>query len=89
MASASSPPASANRHFSVGANGEQVMEFSLKSEALGMPADKGHGWAQLEFGEAIGGDQRYTIVRKLGWGCIRALVWPGIKHSINMSRSRP
>ncbi|KAL4260299.1 hypothetical protein AB1N83_009536 [Pleurotus pulmonarius] len=44
------------------------MNFPLKPEALGMPADKGHGWAQLEFGEAIRGNQCYTIVRKLGWG---------------------
>ncbi len=44
------------------------MDLSFRSEALGMPADKGHGCAQLDFGETIGGDQRYTIVRKLGWG---------------------
>lgn len=48
------------------------MDF-FKSEALGMPADKGHGRAQLEFGEAIGGDQRYTIVRKLGWDAFERL----------------
>ncbi|KAJ6478584.1 kinase-like protein [Mycena vitilis] len=38
------------------------------SEGLGAPAEKGYGWAQFEFGESIGDDQRYTILRKLGWG---------------------
>ncbi|KAJ7602359.1 kinase-like protein [Mycena polygramma] len=38
------------------------------SEGLGAPAEKGYGWAQLEFGESIGDDHRYTILRKLGWG---------------------
>ena len=33
-----------------------------------MLAADGYGWAQLEFGEQIGKDNRYTIVRKLGWG---------------------
>ena len=33
-----------------------------------MPAAKGYGWAQFEFGDQIGQDNRYTIVRKLGRG---------------------
>ena len=33
-----------------------------------MPAVKGYGWAQFEFGDQIGQDNRYKIVRKLGWG---------------------
>ncbi|KAJ7178159.1 kinase-like protein [Mycena filopes] len=33
-----------------------------------MPAADGYGWAQFDFGDSIGPDQRYTIMRKLGWG---------------------
>ncbi|KAJ7748548.1 kinase-like protein [Mycena maculata] len=33
-----------------------------------MPAAKGYGWAQFGFGDSIGNDHRYTILRKLGWG---------------------
>lgn len=57
-----------NQHLSVDADGKEVVDLSFKSEGLGLPAEKGYGWAQLEFGEHIGDHQRYTIVRKLGWG---------------------
>ena len=59
-----------NQHFSVDAEGKQVVDLSFASEALGMPAADGYGWAQFEFGDQIGEgeDNRYTIVRKLGWG---------------------
>ncbi|KAJ7435148.1 kinase-like protein [Mycena latifolia] len=33
-----------------------------------MPAAQGYGWAQFEFGDSVGNDQRYTILRKVGWG---------------------
>lgn len=42
--------------------------YDFESEALGMPAAAGYGWAQFEFGERIGPNLRYTIARKLGWG---------------------
>ncbi|KAF9495900.1 kinase-like protein [Pleurotus eryngii] len=57
-----------NQHFSVDADGKEVVDVSFKSEALGVPAEQGYGWPQLEFGETIGREQRYTIARKLGWG---------------------
>ncbi|KAG9227134.1 hypothetical protein CCMSSC00406_0010238 [Pleurotus cornucopiae] len=57
-----------NQHFSVDADGKEVVDLSFQSEGIGLPAEKGYGWAQLEFGEKIGRDQRYTIARKLGWG---------------------
>ena len=57
-----------NQRFSVDAEGKQVFDLTFASEALGMPAADGYGWAQFEFGEQIGKDNRYTIVRKLGWG---------------------
>jgi hypothetical protein len=51
---------------------EVVYEFRF--EALGMPATKGYGWAQLKFGERIGLDLRYTVARKLGWG-MHSSIW--------------
>ncbi|KAJ7777040.1 kinase-like protein [Mycena metata] len=39
-----------------------------------MPAADGYGWAQLEFGDSVGDDQEYTILRKLGWG-MHASTW--------------
>ncbi|KAF4591315.1 hypothetical protein EYR40_009918 [Pleurotus pulmonarius] len=57
-----------NQHFSLDADGKEVVDLSFQSEGIGLPAEKGYGWAQLEFGEKIGRDQRYTITRKLGWG---------------------
>jgi len=57
-----------NQHFSVDPDGEQVVDLTFVSEAIGMPAAKGYGWAQFEFGDQIGQDNRYTIVRKLGRG---------------------
>jgi len=61
-------PHLANVHLSVDPEGKQVIDLNFTSEALGMPAADGYGWAQLEFGDQIGEDDRYTIVRKLGWG---------------------
>jgi hypothetical protein len=57
-----------NQHFSIDSEGKQVVDLTFTSEALGMPAADGYGWAQFEFGDQIGQDNRYTIVRKLGWG---------------------
>ncbi|KAJ7435298.1 kinase-like protein [Mycena galericulata] len=57
-----------NQHLSVDAEGKTVVDLSFASEALGMPAAQGYGWAQFEFGDTIGDDHRYTILRKLGWG---------------------
>ena len=43
------------------------MQRASKSSISLFAAD-GYGWAQFEFGEQIGKDNRYTIVRKLSWG---------------------
>ena len=59
---------STNQRFRVNPEGDRVVDLAFASEALGLPATKGYGWAQLEFGDQIGPDNRYTIVRKLGWG---------------------
>lgn len=50
------------------ADGKVVFDLDFVDEPLGSSAEMGYGWPQLEFGEAIGPDKRYTIVRKLGWG---------------------
>lgn len=56
------------QHFSLDAEGNEVVDLSFVSEPLGMPASDGYGWPQLEFGECIGPGNRYKIARKLGWG---------------------
>ncbi|THH30829.1 hypothetical protein EUX98_g3364 [Antrodiella citrinella] len=61
-------PKNQHRDFSVGPNGESVYDLSFASEPLGMPASAGHGWAQLDFGQKIGPQDRFTVERKLGWG---------------------
>ena len=57
-----------NQHFSVGPNGEEVVDLSFESEALGMSAERGYGWTHWRFWDNVGPDSRYTILRKLGWG---------------------
>lgn len=64
----SSPADPTNQRFSVDPDGNKVVDLTFASEALGMPAAQGYGWAQLNFGEHIGPGNRYTITRKLGWG---------------------
>jgi hypothetical protein len=61
----------------IGADGK--MKFRVGSqifieEPLGLPAQDGFGWPQLEFNEAIGPNNRYIICRKLGWGTTSS-VW--------------
>ena len=61
-------PEPTNQHFSVDPEGKQVVDLTFVSEPLGLPAADGYGWAQFEFGDQVGQDNRYTITRKLGWG---------------------
>jgi hypothetical protein len=62
-------PGTNNRHFSVDANGDQVMDITFEEEPIGMPHDQGTGFAQIEFGEVLGfKSDRYVVTRKLGWG---------------------
>ncbi|KAI0315034.1 kinase-like domain-containing protein [Amylostereum chailletii] len=49
-------------------NGKEEVALVFVEEPLGMPANEGYGWPQLEFGEAVGPDNRYIVCRKLGWG---------------------
>ena len=57
-----------NQHISVGPDGKVNVDLTFVEEPLGMPASDGYGWPQFKFGETLGPEKRYTIVRKLGWG---------------------
>jgi hypothetical protein len=57
-----------NQHISVGPDGKVNVDLTFVEEPLGMPASDGYGWPPFEFGEKLGPEKRYTIVRKLGWG---------------------
>ncbi|KAJ6610846.1 kinase-like domain-containing protein [Mycena sp. CBHHK59/15] len=57
-----------NQRLSVDPEGRTVVDLTFASEALGMPAAQGYGWAQFEFGDSVRNDQQYTILRNLGWG---------------------
>ncbi|TFK33318.1 kinase-like domain-containing protein [Crucibulum laeve] len=57
-----------NQHFSVGPHGKECVDLTFVEEPLGLPAEGGYGWPQLNFSEAVGPDNRYVILRKLGWG---------------------
>ncbi len=72
--SATVPPAVIDQHFVVGPNGESLVNYTFRSEALGMPASQNFGWARLNFGQKIGPSERYTIERKLGWG-MHSSIW--------------
>jgi hypothetical protein len=45
-----------------------MIESKPIEEPLGIPAADGHGYAQFDFGQTIGPENRYKVVRKLGWG---------------------
>ena len=64
----STHPEPTNQRFRIDSGGNQVVDLTFVSEPLGLPATKGYGWAQFEFGDQIGQDNRYIIARKLGWG---------------------
>lgn len=52
-------------------------DYEFVEEPLGLLAEQGYGFPQLEFGESIGGksgDVCFQILRKLGWG-MNSSVW--------------
>ena len=63
-------------HVSVNPEGIEAIDSDLKyvEEPLGATTEQGHGYLWIEFGDAIGPDRRYIIIRKLGWG-MNASVW--------------
>jgi hypothetical protein len=49
-------------------NGEALVGYTFVEEPLGLSAADGFGYPQLEFNQNLGPDNRYVIMRKLGWG---------------------
>jgi hypothetical protein len=54
--------------------GIEPIDIKHVEEPLGATTEQGHGYLWIEFGDAIGPDRRYKIIRKLGWG-MNASVW--------------
>jgi serine/threonine protein kinase len=48
--------------------------FKFSEEPLEVSMDEGHGFLRIEFGDMMGPDHRYRVVRKLGWG-MNSSVW--------------
>jgi hypothetical protein len=67
-------PSSSNKHLSVDAEGNTQVDLEFIEEPLGLSAEQGHGYLRIEFGDLIGPDHRYKVVRKLGWG-MNSSVW--------------
>jgi serine/threonine-protein kinase SRPK3 len=44
------------------------VELTFVEEPLGLRADQGYGYLQVDFGQRIGPRDRYEVLRKLGWG---------------------
>ena len=63
-----------NKHVSVNPKGIELVDQEFVEEPLGLTAEQGHGFIRIEFGDAIGPDMRYKVVRKLGWG-MNSSVW--------------
>ncbi|OBZ66852.1 Serine/threonine-protein kinase SRPK [Grifola frondosa] len=57
----------------------EEVELTFVEEPLGLRADQGYGYLQVEFGQRIGPNNRYEILRKLGWGQ-NASVWLARDH---------
>jgi hypothetical protein len=63
-----------NQHVSVGPDGKVNVDLTFVEEPLGMPVSEGYGLPRFEFGEKLGPENRYTIIRKLGWG-MTSSIW--------------
>jgi hypothetical protein len=44
------------------------VELNFVEEPLGLRADQGYGYLQVDFGQRVGPGDRYEVLRKLGWG---------------------
>ncbi|KAL6300875.1 kinase-like domain-containing protein [Sparassis latifolia] len=55
------------------------VELTFVEEPLGLRADQGFGYLQVDFGQRIGPGDRYEVLRKLGWG-MNASVWLARDH---------
>jgi hypothetical protein len=81
-------PRSSNKHVSVNPEGIELVDLEFVEEPLGVTAEQGHGYIRIEFGDAIGPDKRYKVVRKLGWG-MNSSIWMAfdVKYVLHESRT--
>ena len=81
-------PRSSNKHVSVNPEGIELVDLEFVEEPLGVTAEQGHGFIRIEFGDAIGPDKRYKVVRKLGWG-MNSSIWMAfdVKYVLHESRT--
>ena len=63
-----------NMSLSVNLEGIELVDLEFVEEPLGVKAEQGHGFIQIEFGDAIGPDMCYKVVWKLGWG-MNSSIW--------------
>lgn len=73
------PPSKATSSIKAGAESdlgteEKPVQLTFIEEPLGIGKEHGCGFLQAEFGDRIGPEGRYELVRKLGWGS-SASVW--------------
>ena len=54
--------------------GVTFVDLSFIEEPLGLSREQGYGFPRFEFGDTIGPERRYKIIRKLGWG-MNASIW--------------
>jgi hypothetical protein len=73
-----------NKHLS--ANVEGNLKFI--EEPLEVSMDEGHGFLRIEFGDTMGPDHRYRVVRKLGWG-MNSSVWMAFDEQYVFIHSYP
>ena len=77
MSSSARPKAAepSNKRLSVDAErGVTYVDLSFIEEPLGLSREQGYGFPRFEFGDTIGPERRYRIIRKLGWG-MNASIW--------------
>jgi len=63
------PSAPSNKHLFVDATtGDTAVDIKFIEEPLGLSAEQGYGFPRFEFGESLGPDNRFKVVRKLDFG---------------------
>ena len=58
----------------VNSEGVELVDLEFIEEPLGVTAEQGHGFPRIKFGDVIGPDKHYEVVRKLGWG-MNSSIW--------------
>ncbi len=57
-----------NEHISTGPDEKAGLDLVFVEEPLGLPAEEGYGWPQLEFNEAIGPEKALCCLQKARLG---------------------